>query len=103
VVVALDLEGRAARGCCQRLNAETVRPRLPFIAIAMNFLGFDPMKALAWSGIVQGFSTPPLLLMTNNRKIMGDQVNSRPMNILGWITVVAIFSDRLGLVVTWFV
>ena len=29
------------------------------IAIAMNFLGFNPMKALVWSGVVQGFSTPP--------------------------------------------
>ena len=45
----------------------------------MNFLGFNPMKALVWSGIVQGFSTPPLmlliLLMTNNRAVMGERVN----------------------------
>jgi Mn2+/Fe2+ NRAMP family transporter len=33
------------------------------IALGMNFLGFNPMKALVWSGIVQGFSTPPLLVM----------------------------------------
>ncbi|WP_311968062.1 Nramp family divalent metal transporter [Bradyrhizobium archetypum] len=32
------------------------------IAVALNFLGFNPMKALVYSGIVQGFSTPPLLL-----------------------------------------
>src|SRR3954464_537201 len=29
------------------------------IAVAINFLGFNPMKLLVWSGIVQGFSTPP--------------------------------------------
>ena len=77
------------------------------IAIGMNFLGFNPMKALVYSGIVQGFSTPPLLLlimlMTNNRKIMGDKVNSRWLNVLGWITVTAIFSASAGLVVTWFI
>jgi NRAMP (natural resistance-associated macrophage protein)-like metal ion transporter len=77
------------------------------IAIAMNFLGFNPMKALVWSGIVQGFSTPPLLLlimlMTNNRPIMGEKVNSPAMNALGWVTVGAIFSASIGLVVTWFV
>jgi Mn2+/Fe2+ NRAMP family transporter len=77
------------------------------VAVALNFLGFNPMKALAWSGIVQGFSTPPLLLlimlMTNNRKIMGDQVNSRSTNILGWATTAAIFSASLGLVATWFI
>ena len=76
------------------------------IAMCLNLLGFNPMKALVYSGIVQGFSTPPLLLlimlMTNNRKIMGDRVNSRGMNILGWITTVAIFAATAGLVATWF-
>ncbi|MER9578764.1 Nramp family divalent metal transporter [Mesorhizobium sp. M0142] len=76
------------------------------IAAGLNFLGFNPMKALVWSGIVQGFSTPPLLLlimlMTNNRRIMGDQVNSRSTNILGWATTSAIFSATIGLVATWF-
>ncbi|CCM78112.1 Nramp family divalent metal transporter [Rhizobium mesoamericanum] len=76
------------------------------VAVAMNFLGFNPMRALVWSGIVQGFSTPPLLLlillMTNNRRIMGDQVNSRAINIMGWITTAVIFSASAGLVVTWF-
>ncbi|MER8863113.1 Nramp family divalent metal transporter [Mesorhizobium sp. M0751] len=76
------------------------------IAAGLNFLGFNPMKALVWSGIVQGFSTPPLLLlimlMTNSRRIMGDQVNSRSTNILGWATTGAIFSATIGLVATWF-
>jgi Mn2+/Fe2+ NRAMP family transporter len=72
------------------------------LAICLNFLGFNPMKALVWSGIVQGFSTPPLmlliLLMTNSRAIMGERVNSRLTNVLGWITAVAIF-PRAG--VSW--
>jgi len=76
------------------------------LAMGMNFLGFNPMKALVYSGIVQGFSTPPLLLlimlMTNNRKIMGDRVNGLGLNILGWITVAAIFAATAGLVLTWF-
>jgi Mn2+/Fe2+ NRAMP family transporter len=76
------------------------------IAAALNFLGLNPMRALVYSGIVQGFSTPPLLLfillMTNNRRIMGDKVNSTPLNILSWITVAAIFSASAGLVVSWF-
>ena len=76
------------------------------LAMGMNFLGFNPMKALVFSGIVQGFSTPPLLLlimlMTNNRKIMGDRVNTFWLNVLGWITTVAIFAASVGLIVTWF-
>ena len=59
-----------------------------------------------YSGIVQGFSTPPLLLlimlMTTNRRIMGDKVNSTRLNVLGWLTVAAIFAASAGLVVSWF-
>ena len=77
------------------------------LAMSLNFLGFNPMKALVFSGIVQGFSTPPLLLlimlMTNNRRIMGKRVNSRGMNILGWVTTAAIFAATIGLVATWFI
>ncbi|TWB48471.1 NRAMP (natural resistance-associated macrophage protein)-like metal ion transporter [Rhizobium sp. ERR 922] len=77
------------------------------IAVAMNFIGINPMKALVWSGVVQGFSTPPLLLlllfMTNNKAIMGEHVNSRLMNVAGWLTVLAIFSASAGLVVTWII
>jgi len=76
------------------------------LAMAMNFLGFNPMKALVFSGIVQGFSTPPLLLlimlMTNNRKIMGNRTNSLGLNILGWITTAAIFAASIGLLTSWF-
>jgi NRAMP (natural resistance-associated macrophage protein)-like metal ion transporter len=76
------------------------------LAMGMNFLGFNPMKALIFSGVVQGFSTPPLLLlimlMTNNRKIMGKQTNGRGINVLGWITTAAIFSATICLVITWF-
>ena len=47
-----------------------------------------PMKALVFSGIVQGFSTPPLLLlimlMTNNRKIMGHDVVLVTFRAPGW-------------------
>ncbi len=76
------------------------------IAIGLNFFGINPMKALVMASIVQGFSTPPLMLlimfMTNNRSIMGKRVNGRAINILGWITTVAIFSATAGLVISWF-
>ena len=76
------------------------------LAMSMNFLGFNPMKALVFSGVVQGFSTPPLLLMimlmTNSRRIMGNRRNTLGLNILGWITTVAIFAASIGLVASWF-
>lgn len=64
------------------------------------------MRALVWAGIVQGFSTPPLLLlvllMTNDHRIMGDRVNSRSTNILGAVTTIPIFAASAGLVASWF-
>ena len=44
-----------------------------------------------------------ILLMTNNRALMGERVNSRLTNVLGWITVAAIFSASIGLVATWLI
>jgi Mn2+/Fe2+ NRAMP family transporter len=43
-----------------------------------------------------------ILLITSNRGIMGDQINSRAMNVMGWITCAVIFSASAGLLVTWF-
>jgi NRAMP (natural resistance-associated macrophage protein)-like metal ion transporter len=78
---------------------------LTVLAMGMNFLGINPMKALVWSGIVQGFSTPPLMLlilrMTNDPAIMGAQTNGRAINVLGWVTTGAMFAASAGLVVSW--
>jgi Mn2+/Fe2+ NRAMP family transporter len=45
------------------------------------------MKVFGLSRNLQGFSSPPLMLlimlMTNKRAIMRDQVNSAAMNVLG--------------------
>jgi len=77
------------------------------IAMCMNFFGFNSMRLLVFAGIVQGFSTPPLMLlimlMTNDRRIMGDRVNGRAINVLGGITIVAMFAASTGLVVSWLV
>jgi Mn2+/Fe2+ NRAMP family transporter len=76
------------------------------LAVALNCLGWNPMKVLVWSGIVQGFSTPPLmlliLLMTNDARVMGKRVNGHAINILASLTAVAIFAATAGLLVTWF-
>lgn len=78
---------------------------ITIIAMGMNFLGLNPIKTLVWAGIVQGLSTPFLMLllmrMTNNRKIMGRWVNTPALNILGWLTTAAIFAAAICLIVFW--
>jgi len=75
------------------------------LAMSLNFVGLNPMKALVWAGVVQGFLAPPLMLlmmlMTNNRKIMGPWVNTPGVNVLGWITTAAMFTAAAGLIVSW--
>ncbi|HEX6563537.1 MAG TPA: divalent metal cation transporter [Chthoniobacterales bacterium] len=104
-----------AAGWSNSLNAKPGDARLFYgaivgftaIAMAINFIGLNPMKVLVWSGIVQGFSTPPLMLlimlMTNNPAIMGKRTNSLSINILGWVTLTAIFAASLGLIISTFV
>lgn len=75
------------------------------LAVAMNFLGLNPMRALVWSGIVQGFSVPPLLLimmlLSNRKSVMRARINSASTNILGWTTTVVTFLCTAALVVSW--
>jgi NRAMP (natural resistance-associated macrophage protein)-like metal ion transporter len=75
------------------------------LAMALNFLGINPMRALVIAGIVQGFSTPPLMIlimiMTGSRAIMGERVNGLAANVLGWITTAVISAASLFLVFSW--
>jgi Mn2+/Fe2+ NRAMP family transporter len=75
------------------------------VAVGLNALGLNPMKMLVWSGVVQGFSVPPLLvlmlIMTNDRDMMGDKVNSLGTNLLGWATALVTFLAAVFLVVSW--
>lgn len=74
------------------------------IAMTLNFTGINPMHALVFAGIVQGFSTPPLMLLimiiTNRRSIMGDKVNGPVINTLGWATTATIFAASICLMIS---
>jgi Mn2+/Fe2+ NRAMP family transporter len=62
------------------------------------------MRALVFSSIVQGVSTPFLMLLimliTTNHKIMGRWRNTRPLNILGWLSTAAMFAASVALLTT---
>lgn len=77
------------------------------VAIGLNCLGFNPMRMLVWSGVVQGFSVPPLLLlmliMTNDRKMMGGRRNGLGTNLLAGGTALATFLAAVFLVASWLI
>ncbi|MFA4954605.1 MAG: divalent metal cation transporter [Patescibacteria group bacterium] len=61
------------------------------IGLIINFIGINPIKALYWTAVLNGIITPPLiliiLLMANNKKIMGRWVNGRLANFFGLFTL----------------
>jgi Mn2+/Fe2+ NRAMP family transporter len=73
--------------------------------MAMNFFGMNAISALFWSAVINGLVAPPLLvlimLVVNNKKIMGDKVNSPMTNLLGWASTVAMTVAAVGLFLTW--
>ncbi|WP_347271125.1 NRAMP family divalent metal transporter [Rhizorhabdus histidinilytica] len=77
------------------------------LGVGVNFLGFDPMDALVWAGVVQGFTTPALLalilLMTNSRRIMGERINGIALNLLGGLTLLVSTGAGLTLLYLWLI
>ena len=60
-----------------------------FLGLGLNFIGFDPMRALYWSAVLNGLLAAPLmstmLLIATNRKIMGSLVIGRWLQAVGWL------------------
>jgi Mn2+/Fe2+ NRAMP family transporter len=61
------------------------------VGLAINFIGIDPIKALIYSAVINGLVAPPILalivLLSSNRKIMGDWVNRPVLSWAGWSVV----------------
>ncbi len=75
------------------------------LAMGLNFIGINPIAALFWAGVIEGLLTPPLLVLimfiTNNRQVMGNQVNTRALNFLGWLATGMTSAAAVGLIWTW--
>ena len=75
------------------------------LALLINYLGINPIQALFWTAVINGFIAVPLLvvimLIANNPKVMGKRVNGRVDNFLGWLTVAVMAAAAIGLILTW--
>jgi NRAMP (natural resistance-associated macrophage protein)-like metal ion transporter len=74
-------------------------------AVALDLLGINPFKALFWTAVINGFVAPPLMvvimLISNDRAIMGPRVNGQPLNALGCAATAVMFAAAAALVVSW--
>jgi len=71
------------------------------IGLALDFAGLNAVKMLFWSAVLNGVLAPPLVvlivLLTSDSKVMGDRVNSRTENVLGWTCAVLMTAAALAL------
>jgi NRAMP (natural resistance-associated macrophage protein)-like metal ion transporter len=76
-----------------------------FVGMLINFMGINPIKALFWTAVLNGVISPPLLvvimLVANNKSVMGENVNGRAANIGGWAATLVMFAAAIGMLLTW--
>ncbi len=94
------------------LNASPARAPLFYGAIVLgmvaamgfNFLGINPIEALVLASVVSGLLTPPILvllmLIGNNRAVMGERTNGRVMNVMVWGMTAIMTIGATALIVT---
>ncbi|HMG72182.1 MAG TPA: Nramp family divalent metal transporter [Pyrinomonadaceae bacterium] len=60
------------------------------LGLVLDYAGFNAVKMLFWSAVLNGVLAPPLIvlvvLLTSNKKVMGDRVNPPLLKWLGWAT-----------------
>jgi len=58
------------------------------LGLSMNYIGISPIDALIYTAILYGLTAPVLIAIilhiSNNKKIMGEYVNTRYLNIMGF-------------------
>jgi Mn2+/Fe2+ NRAMP family transporter len=71
--------------------------------VLVNFTPIKPFQMLYYTAVLNGICAPPLLalimLIGNNKKIMGVHANSRFSNILGWTITIIMSFAALGLLI----
>jgi len=74
------------------------------LGLALNYLGFNAVKMLFGSAVINGLLAPPLILLvillTSSRKVMGKQVNPPLLKYLGWATLAVMTAAMVGMLVT---
>jgi Mn2+/Fe2+ NRAMP family transporter len=60
------------------------------LGLALDYAGFNAVKMLFWSAVLNGVLAPPLIvlvvLLTSSKKVMGDRMNPPLLKWLGWAT-----------------
>lgn len=76
------------------------------VGVTINFFGFNPIRALYYTSVINGIVAPILLLMIlfigNNKEIMGKRVNNFSTNIMVVIAACVMGIAAIALVFSFF-
>jgi NRAMP (natural resistance-associated macrophage protein)-like metal ion transporter len=74
------------------------------IGLSLNLVKIDPIRALFWSAIINGVVAVPVMvvvmLLSANRKVMGEFGIPILLKIVGWIATAAMFLATVAMFVT---
>ncbi len=74
------------------------------LGLALDYLGFNAVKMLFWSAVINGLLAPPLILLvillTSSHKVMGKRVNPPLLRYLGWATFGVMTAAAAGMIIT---
>jgi len=73
------------------------------LGLAINYVGLNAVKMLFWSAVTNGILAPPLilliLLLTSDRKVMGEQVSPWLERTIGWATFVLMTAAAVAMLI----
>jgi Mn2+/Fe2+ NRAMP family transporter len=75
------------------------------LAVALNFISIDPMRALYWSAVTNGVIAVPLLAavmyLATNAGVMGPLRLPAGLRLLGWVATATMACSVAGMAIAW--
>lgn len=72
------------------------------LGLSLNYVGITPIQSLIYTAILYGLTAPVLIAIilhiSNNKKIMGENVNGRITNILGFTALIIMTVTAVALI-----
>jgi len=72
------------------------------LGLSLNYVGITPIQSLIYTAILYGLTAPVLIAIilhiSNNKKIMGENVNGRMTNILGFTALIIMTVTAVALI-----
>ena len=95
----LSKKFRQAKGFYLIIAASTL------VGLWINFANIDPIRALVYTAVINGIIAAPILYIimraANDKNILGNKVNGRISNIIGWLTFTMMTASVVIMFLTW--